>query len=122
HMKCLSVLSIIFHFYFLFFFFFTSPAPTEIYTLSLHDALPISGLDRGRHVHSGRSRISRTAAEQVYPAPPPNSSTRSPGSTDRVVTRCSRPSAQSPAPTCPTVRPYCHVVTSSATPSRWWIW
>ena len=50
------------------------------------------GLDRGRHVHSGRSRISRTAAEQVYPAPPPNSSTRSPGSTDRVVTRCSRPS------------------------------
>src|SRR5205807_10097722 len=25
----------------LFFFFFTAPAPTEIYTLSLHDALPI---------------------------------------------------------------------------------
>src|SRR5438876_1153093 len=25
-----------------FFFFFTDPAPTEIYTLSLHDALPIS--------------------------------------------------------------------------------
>src|SRR5690349_23570478 len=24
-------------------FFFTDPAPTEIYTLSLHDALPISG-------------------------------------------------------------------------------
>src|SRR5207253_11170586 len=24
-----------------FFFFFTAPAPTEIYTLSLHDALPI---------------------------------------------------------------------------------
>src|SRR5437868_14553762 len=24
------------------FFFFTDPAPTEIYTLSLHDALPIS--------------------------------------------------------------------------------
>src|SRR5688572_7625834 len=26
---------------FLFFFFFIDPAPTEIYTLSLHDALPI---------------------------------------------------------------------------------
>src|SRR5690554_7363826 len=26
------------------FFFFTAPAPTEIYTLSLHDALPISAL------------------------------------------------------------------------------
>src|SRR5437764_3966577 len=25
-------------------FFFTDPAPPEIYTLSLHDALPISGL------------------------------------------------------------------------------
>src|SRR5438067_5048268 len=39
-----------------FFFFFNDPATTEIYTLSLHDALPISGgagrgdpdLDRGR--------------------------------------------------------------------------
>src|SRR5205814_8595294 len=27
--------------FFFFFFFFTDPAPTEIYTLSLHDALPI---------------------------------------------------------------------------------
>src|SRR2546430_8966554 len=27
-----------------FFFFFNDPATTEIYTLSLHDALPISGL------------------------------------------------------------------------------
>src|SRR5437762_11112631 len=26
----------------IFFFFFNAPAPTEIYTLSLHDALPIS--------------------------------------------------------------------------------
>src|SRR5207302_9110281 len=30
--------SLLFHF----FFFFNDPAPTEIYTLSLHDALPIS--------------------------------------------------------------------------------
>src|SRR5687768_18545533 len=27
-----------------FFFFFNHPAPTEIYTLSLHDALPIFGV------------------------------------------------------------------------------
>src|SRR5436190_7352001 len=30
-----------------FFFFFNDPATTEIYTLSLHDALPISGLPLG---------------------------------------------------------------------------
>src|SRR5207248_9632247 len=29
------------------FFFFTHPAPTEIYTLSLHDALPISAAAEG---------------------------------------------------------------------------
>src|SRR5438034_7773773 len=39
------VLRFYFHaFTFIFFFFFTDPAPTEIYTLSLHDALPIYGL------------------------------------------------------------------------------
>src|ERR1039457_104351 len=31
----------IFSFYFLFFFFFNDTAPTEFYTLSLHDALPV---------------------------------------------------------------------------------
>src|SRR2546429_1148526 len=59
----------------LLFFFFNDTATTEIYTLSLHDALPISwrsvstspsstvaggqgqrpGPDLGRHVHAGRS-------------------------------------------------------------------
>src|ERR1039458_10850767 len=29
-------------------FLFTAPAPTEIYTLSLHDALPISQFPKGR--------------------------------------------------------------------------
>src|SRR5438874_6321358 len=33
----------------LWFFFFNDPAPTEIYTLSLHDALPI--------LHAGRLRV-----------------------------------------------------------------
>src|SRR5437588_13096755 len=32
----------------LFFFFFNDPATTEIYTLSLHDALPISPVARAR--------------------------------------------------------------------------
>src|SRR5687768_18382425 len=31
--------------FFFFFFFFNDTATTEIYTLSLHDALPISGAD-----------------------------------------------------------------------------
>src|SRR5947209_19491283 len=41
-------------FFFLFFFFFNDTAPTEIYTLSLHDALPISRSSRASH-ESGRS-------------------------------------------------------------------
>src|SRR6266849_1916346 len=35
------------HYLYLFFFFFNDPATTEIYTLSLHDALPISGPPQG---------------------------------------------------------------------------
>src|SRR4030066_2251972 len=35
----------------LFFFFFNDTATTEIYTLSLHDALPISELRRGERFH-----------------------------------------------------------------------
>src|SRR5438552_17491327 len=35
------------HLFFFSFFFFNDPAPTEIYTLSLHDALPISMRDIG---------------------------------------------------------------------------
>src|SRR6267378_1788524 len=36
-------------FYYFFFFFFNDTATTEIYTLSLHDALPFPG--SGRHLH-----------------------------------------------------------------------
>src|SRR5438093_13776475 len=35
------------YFYFFFFFFFNDTATTEIYTLSLHDALPICRLGEG---------------------------------------------------------------------------
>src|SRR5437879_11277397 len=47
----------------LFFFFFNDPAPTEIYTLSLHDALPISRCLRCRYQPPTRSRpVSRRVA------------------------------------------------------------
>src|SRR2546426_4171066 len=36
-----------------FFFFFNDTATTEIYTLSLHDALPISGVPHRRHAAAG---------------------------------------------------------------------
>src|ERR1044071_10422047 len=40
-----------------FFFFFNDTAPTEIYTLPLHDALPIS--PRQRHAPPARERLLR---------------------------------------------------------------
>src|SRR5262245_64010444 len=39
------------------FFFFTHTPPTETYTLSLHDALPISVTDRGWQAGDGLQRI-----------------------------------------------------------------
>src|SRR5690606_41362279 len=38
----------------LFYFFFVAPAPTALYTLSLHDALPISSRRRPRSSSAGR--------------------------------------------------------------------
>src|SRR5690348_18063951 len=43
------------------FFFFTAPATTEIYTLSLHDALPISSSLR-------RSAVGTTPGGQISPS------------------------------------------------------
>src|SRR2546430_7381305 len=47
----------------LFFFFFNDTATTEIYTLSLHDALPISQASNMllRFAHDSRFRLSRSA-------------------------------------------------------------
>src|SRR2546422_3264969 len=42
----------------LFFFFFNDTATTEIYPLSLHDALPILGRARARGLQPGRARHS----------------------------------------------------------------
>src|SRR5256885_12249445 len=61
-----------------FFFFFNDTATTEIYTLSLHDALPISPLRRrlpGHEGHAGRGRPGRgrprRAAADALRAPQP---------------------------------------------------
>ena len=40
-MSCICVVLMTLCDFFSFFFFFNATAPTEIYTLSLHDALPI---------------------------------------------------------------------------------
>src|SRR5947207_3663348 len=48
-----------------FFFFFTDPAPTEIYTLSLHDALPIWPPSRPRSARAG-SVCSSSAASRSW--------------------------------------------------------
>src|SRR5690349_22755960 len=44
------------------FFFFNDPATTEIYTLSLHDALPISSFARRRRWRHRRGRCRPRAA------------------------------------------------------------
>src|SRR5258706_9937060 len=45
------------------YFFFNDTATTEIYTLSLHDALPISGLVRRRH--AGRQSFYRANSRPI---------------------------------------------------------
>src|SRR2546422_6577575 len=47
-----------------FFFFFNDTATTEIYTLSLHDALPISAVHRGE-LHEGGASLARRAVHLV---------------------------------------------------------
>src|SRR2546427_3765991 len=72
----------------MFFFFFNDTATTEIYTLSLHDALPICFLGRRAHGESharrpGLDDLGRPAGELAAHAGRPRSS--SPG--DRKSTR-----------------------------------
>src|SRR3989449_8685948 len=52
-----------------FFFFFNDTATTEIYTLSLHDALPISNLQG--HVRAGAEVVLEALAAQSRPRPTP---------------------------------------------------
>src|SRR5690242_21173471 len=55
HCFSLFVVSVFILFFF-FFFFFNDTATTEIYTLSLHDALPISVYDEAHHQIAGFQR------------------------------------------------------------------
>src|SRR5438552_18863708 len=50
------------------FFFFIDTAPTEIYTLSLHDALPICARRAGRGARTRWRRRSRCAAAPAVAA------------------------------------------------------
>src|SRR2546430_6644500 len=47
--------------FFLLFFFFNDTATTEIYTLSLHDALPISGRDYANSLRATLHKKTRTS-------------------------------------------------------------
>src|SRR6266849_3772858 len=71
----LSSISTFFSIYFFFFFFFNDTATTEIYTLSLHDALPICSMRRGWILPGafaavlGAALASRGSVAQTAPAP-----------------------------------------------------
>src|SRR3712207_8392296 len=65
-------------------FFFNDTATTEIYTLSLHDALPIWGRWRWR---SARSR----SAARCAPPPPCSSTSATARSSDSAITTASSP-------------------------------
>src|SRR2546427_2432288 len=58
----------------MFFFFFNDTATTEIYTLSLHDALPISCRRRG----SETRRVGRPPPRRRVPHPVPGGSSAHP--------------------------------------------
>src|SRR5438445_9001766 len=59
-----------------FFFFFYDPAPTEIYTLSLHDALPISARRRPAGACAAARRRPCRSASCTRTSPPDRKSTR----------------------------------------------
>src|SRR2546426_7121743 len=65
------------------FFFFNDTATTEIYTLSLHDALPISRASAGRR-RSGGEAVLTPGGDQSFPR---GCARRRPGPRDRKSTR-----------------------------------
>src|SRR5256885_4125888 len=77
----------------LFFFFFNDTATTEIYTLSLHDALPIFGFRHARLRLLPRSfcparRVHRRRATSVRGAPSMNAPGRSEEHTSELQSPC----------------------------------
>src|SRR2546430_4493785 len=83
----------------LFFFFFNDTATTEIYTLSLHDALPISQVNSSSRVHASFTglpaalarRAASTAASPMclppYAEPASGTMTRTRSGEERKSTR-----------------------------------
>src|SRR5258707_10240082 len=69
----------------MYFFFFNDTATTEIYTLSLHDALPISG--RPRAPRAGSARAGRPRAGPVRARRDPGDSPRSEEHTSELQSR-----------------------------------
>src|SRR2546428_9926375 len=67
-----------------FFFFFNDTATTEIYTLSLHDALPISVRCVSRGRGSWSSGPSTTVSSSATPSVPDRKSTRLNSSHDQI--------------------------------------
>src|SRR2546422_8663996 len=62
---------------FSYFFFFNDTATTEIYTLSLHDALPISGVLRGVDMAPGEGVVGWAVSERkIVTTPEDRKSTR----------------------------------------------
>src|SRR5256885_15938311 len=74
---------------FLFFFFFNDTATTEIYTLSLHDALPICA-PRSSGPHSPSSDCTRRTASSMTPSSrtPTGRSPRSEEHTSELQSPC----------------------------------
>src|SRR3712207_7055257 len=70
-------------------FFFNDTATTEIYTLSLHDALPISTRSAGRPTTRARGRSSASTSPMSSPTPRSASSSRTTTSA-RTARRASR--------------------------------
>src|SRR2546422_2349233 len=66
-----------------FFFFLNDTAPTEIYTLSLHDALPIFTASAGSRTKS-RSRRSQSARSMAAPGRSPAVVTEDPRSEEHT--------------------------------------
>src|SRR5258705_5805048 len=67
------------------FFFFNDTATTEIYTLSLHDALPISAA--ARRAPQGPARPARATEPSSIPSLPTEASARTSPPGDRKSTR-----------------------------------
>src|SRR6266511_6150612 len=91
--------------FFFFFFFFNDTATTEIYTLSLHDALPISPHGRATRRVSARPSLRRDVRRRRAAAPTHAGAVRGPADAHRR-----RPGAAGGGPRPQLPRPGRHVL------------